>query len=63
MSNKEIEKNDIIQVKKEASKENMVKKRPTKEQAERMSRILKASIESGMTPGELEDACYREMFE
>ena len=41
----------------------VVKKKPTKEQSERMSRILEASIDAGMTPGELEDKVYREMFE
>ena len=39
------------------------KKTPSKEQQDRMNRILEASLEKGMTPGELEDAVYREMFE
>ena len=38
------------------------KKKPSQEVIDRMNRIITVSAETGMTPAELEDQVYREMF-
>ena len=40
----------------------VAKKKPPQEVIDKMNRILIASEETGMSPGELEDQVYREMF-
>ena len=38
------------------------KKRPPQAVIDKMNRAIGAAAETGMTPGQLEDAIYREMF-
>lgn len=39
-----------------------ITKRPPQHVIDKMNRIMAAAAETGLTPGELEDATYRQMF-